>query len=971
MNDHRPRGLAQACALMVLLAFLLDAAPAADGPREPLHLRIDRILERDRIGPEIAPADDAEFLRRVSLDLTGMPPSPEDLASFLSNRDPDKKTRTVDRLLDSPLFPRHWATTLDVMLMERLPNDQVPDDQWQAFLLDAARRNRPFNEIVSELLRADGGDMKRRAPARFYLDRGSEPNRITRDVGRLFFGRDLQCAQCHNHPLVEDYRQSDYQGLLAFFSPGSELVKMEGTKKTTFFPEHAAKDLAFDSVFVKDDHHLTGPRLPGEVELDEPGFPPGDEYKVKPAGFVMPVPRHSRRAMLATIAAGGSQRAFNENLANRLWAMMMGRGIVHPVDMTHPGNPPSHPELLAMLGREIAVLGFDVKPFLRELALTKVYQSAIDLPSQSPSLSSSTSAELVMLRGRTASLEAEADRMKDEYRKAEKSWHRAESALIPIAAELEKALAGFAATEKKEAEARAALSAAESAVVTRRETARALADAAGRAQEVVKKLPRDKDLADAARVFANRSAAAATELAALEKGRAEKADALKRTSEARAAVAGTIDSARGRIRKIRASVHHEEAVALEARRKLAESRAKFENHQRKLATLEAYVRWRRIQDQLDAHRRESEALRPALAAALKQSSEQEAVIQVRRDGVRRAEADRNAADKTRAEVGLALESRRKAATSVAAALAATQAAQALLPGDPALAEAAGKLEQKTDELRSTFARLEARIVAARSASSQAADAARSASEAFKSAQAEGQRREQGVRAIRDRIATAEARGGALRTELTEAADELSSLLGSRFAMAQIKPLTPEQLYWSMLKVTGVYDRTRAAQEVEMDRAWQAAATIAGAASAIDPTTDSAARRFRALEIERRTHDKLKSGLRSFVRIYGAGPGQPQGDFFATADQALFASNGGSINGWIAPSSGNVSQRMIAEKDAHKIADDLYRTILSRPVTGPEAADIARMLAVLPKEKPAVVQELVWGLLTSVEFRFNH
>src|SRR5262249_52873990 len=269
-----------------------------------------------------------------------------------------KQVRVVDRLVDSPLFARHWATTLDVMLMERRPFQQVVADEWQAYLLDAARRNRPFHELVGEFLRPDGGDLKHRAPARVYLDRQPAPKGIARDVGRIFFGRDLQCAQCHDHPLVEDYRQSDYQGLLAFFSAGSELIKMEGKKKTSFFPEKSARDLAFDSVFVKDDRHLTGPRLPGGTELAEPVLTPGDEYKVKPTGDVMPVPRHSRRAMLASLITGGANQAFNENLANRLWAMMMGRGLVHPVDLHHPANPPSHPELLRLLGREIAGLGY-------------------------------------------------------------------------------------------------------------------------------------------------------------------------------------------------------------------------------------------------------------------------------------------------------------------------------------------------------------------------------------------------------------------------------------------------------------------------------------------------------------------------------------------------------------------------------------------------------------------------------------
>ena len=227
--------------------------------------------------------------------------------------------------------------------------------------------------MIGELLRADGTDPKHRGPARFYLDRELEPHAITRDVGRIFFGRDLQCAHCHNHPLVEDYQQSDYYGLLAFFTPGYDPSPPSATTKTSY-PEKAASDLAFDSVFVKDDHHLTGPRLPGGIELAEPAFPPGDEYKVKPSDKVLPVPRHSRRAMLASLATGGGNRAFNENLANRLWAVMMGRGLVHPVDLGHPANPPSHPELLRLLGDELAALKFDVKAFLRELALSGTYQ---------------------------------------------------------------------------------------------------------------------------------------------------------------------------------------------------------------------------------------------------------------------------------------------------------------------------------------------------------------------------------------------------------------------------------------------------------------------------------------------------------------------------------------------------------------------------------------------------------------------
>ncbi len=181
-------------------------------------------------------------------------------------------------------------------------------------------------------------------------------------------------------------------------------------------------------------------------------------------------------------------------------------------------------------------------------------------------------------------------------------------------------------------------------------------------------------------------------------------------------------------------------------------------------------------------------------------------------------------------------------------------------------------------------------------------------------------------------------------------------------MAALKPLTPEQMGWSVLKVTGVYDRYRAAEEAELAKA----KPLKGPAA-----DDPAVRRARAVEVEQRTFDKLKGNVAAFVSVYAAGAGQPQTDFFATADQALFAANGGSINAWIAPGGGNVSQRMLGEKDARKAAADLYLTILCRPPTEEESADAARLMSVPDKEKPAVVQELVWGLLASAEFRFNH
>ncbi len=962
MLEHPLRIGLCARGLLVALVCFHTGATAAAGSGEPLHRRIDRVMDSARVGPPVARADDAEFLRRVSLDLTGMPPSVEELRAFLAEGAADKRAKKIDRLLASPLFARHWATMLDVMLMERRPNVNVTADEWQKYLLAAAQANRPLNAVMSELLSPNRAKPKLRAAARFYLDRGSEPNLITRDVGRIFFGRDMQCAQCHNHPLVEDYQQSDYHGLLAFISPGYPVTRKEGTKETTFHAEKAGTDLSFDSVFVKNDQHVTGPRILGGIELAEPVFPPGEEYEVKPADGVLSVPKVSRRARLASLATGGANRAFNENIANRLWAMMMGRGLVHPVDLMHPSNPPSEPEVLRILTEEIVALNFNVKVFLRELALSEAYQHAIELPAELSAVPAQFAARLAEQKARTETLEAAADRARKDYKSAVKAWHQSENALIPLVGELDKAILKHSEASKKKEAARKTVSDIEAQLKARRDTTKALAEAAGRAQEVVNKLPNEKELAAAAGTFAKRSAAAAAELAAVEKARTEKLAALKKAADEATAAATPVEVARAKVQPVRESVRQKEKVVLESRRKMADSRLAVTEHQKRIGLLEAFARFKSLQERVAESDRAVVACRDALGEAKKRPTEIEAVLRQRQDDAKSAELAGVAAEKTRADAQSTLDLHQKIAKSVDAALAATETAREYLPNDSTLSGAAQKLKEKCDELQKTVPALRAKLDAAAASMGKTTDRLGSAKLALKASLDENARRESVVTAAVAALAAEESRRKAARAEFADAAAELSNLQGNQFALAQLKPLSPEQMCWSILKVTGVYDRYLNAEEADLNKK----KPLIGS-SANDPAVTAA----RAVELEQRTFDKLKGNLPVFVVIYAAAPGQPQHDFFATADQALFAANGGFFNGWIAPSGGNVSERMIKENDPQKAATDLYLTILSRPPAPDESADVVRALTAGAKEKPATVQELVWGLLTSVEFRFNH
>ena len=360
---------------------VLLLVPAASRAETPLHQRIDETLAASKsdFAKCAAPlASDAEFLRRVYLDLTGTIPTADEARAFLKDMAADKREALIDRLLASPEHARHMATVFDVMLMERRPDKHVPRAQWQEYLRASFAANKPWDELVREILSADGAEPAQRPAAKFLLDRDAEPNLLTRDVSRLFLGMNLQCAQCHDHPRIDDYKQHYYYGLFSFFN------------RTTIFPdkakgatlaEKADGEVTYQSVFdpAKVTKSAT-PRVLDLVAVGEPKFDKGQEYTVAPAPNVRPVPKFSRRAQLAAQVTHADNAAFRRNIANRLWALLMGRGLVHPLDLDHSANPPSHPELLDLLAADIAARKFDTRGFLREIALSQAYQRTSETP---------------------------------------------------------------------------------------------------------------------------------------------------------------------------------------------------------------------------------------------------------------------------------------------------------------------------------------------------------------------------------------------------------------------------------------------------------------------------------------------------------------------------------------------------------------------------------------------------------------
>ena len=367
----------------LLVAIWTGLALTAQADEEPLRVQIDRLiaLQTPNYAELAAPvSDDAEFLRRVTLDLTGTIPSAAVARAFLIDANPQKREQMVDRLLASAEYARHLQRQFDVALMRRLPQKNVPIPEWEKFLRESFAANKPYDQLVREILSNDGSDAANRGPARFYLDRDGDQHVITKDVAKLFLGQNFECTQCHDHPQIDDFKQDHYYGVSAFFVRSFVMTDKE---KKVVFAEKADGEVTYESVFEVRDKISKGPRstLPRFIEaslISEPKFDkPEDAYAVKPDDKdkeVRPVPRFSRRAKFAEFLASGENRRFCRTTVNRVWAMLLGRGIVHPLDLDHAGNPPSHPLLLAHLTEQFAAHKLDLKWLIREIVLSNTYQ---------------------------------------------------------------------------------------------------------------------------------------------------------------------------------------------------------------------------------------------------------------------------------------------------------------------------------------------------------------------------------------------------------------------------------------------------------------------------------------------------------------------------------------------------------------------------------------------------------------------
>jgi hypothetical protein len=362
-------------ALMGLPSLAEGKEPdSADRDVAALADRIDRHLaarqNQNSVKPT-RPVDDAEFLRRVSLDIGGrIPRNNVEMHQWLADQSPDKRRRLVERLLASPLYWEHFTNVWRHMLLPPGNNQQAQAlaNNFDPWLRKQFRENVPYDVMVRELLTAPLGTTQQPnmqqvpstepTPVAFYQINELKPENVAASASRLFLGIKLECAQCHNHPFAS-WKKKQFWEFAAFFGG-------IGARR----PETA------QAVAMLEDPKKRTIKIGGGDEEVEARFLDG-----KPPVWNDLVPT---RNTLADWVTAPDNPYFARNAVNRLWAHFFGIGLIDPVDEPGPDNPPSHPELLEELTRAFVEHKFDVKFMIRAITSTQAYQlsSAATDPSQ-------------------------------------------------------------------------------------------------------------------------------------------------------------------------------------------------------------------------------------------------------------------------------------------------------------------------------------------------------------------------------------------------------------------------------------------------------------------------------------------------------------------------------------------------------------------------------------------------------------
>jgi hypothetical protein len=311
---------------------------------------IDEFVNAKLAALRIAPSsicDDETFLRRVTLDLVGLVPTPEERTAFLTDSRSDKRARVVDELMTRKEFVELWVMKwAEILQIRSKGNDVSPKGAilYHQWLDQRIAANEPIDRMVRDLITASGGTFENPPSNYFQLER--DTLKLAENVAQAFLGMRIQCAQCHNHPF-DQWTMDDYYGFAAFFK---QISRKRGADPR--------ETIVYDSGSGVLKHPVTGATV-------VPKFLGGDAPKVG---------TDDRREALAAWMTAPDNPYFAKHVANIAWTHFFGRGIVHEPDDARVSNPPSNGPLLDELGRRLAASGWDFRGLVRDIVTSQTYQ---------------------------------------------------------------------------------------------------------------------------------------------------------------------------------------------------------------------------------------------------------------------------------------------------------------------------------------------------------------------------------------------------------------------------------------------------------------------------------------------------------------------------------------------------------------------------------------------------------------------
>ncbi len=369
----------RACRLLLAAALVLTAQRStsaaellsSDRPIERvIDHYVDALIKQEKV-PTAPMADDATVVRRLMLDLIGRIPTAFEVKSYIESKDADKKRQLVDKLIASPAFTRHQANQFETMLAPALGN---AGGNLREYFNRALAENRPWDRIFRDLVTPDENDPKQKGAGEFLKGRVKDTDRLTIDVSTLFFGVNISCAQCHNHPHVHAWKQDLFYGMKSFFVRTVDSGGFVGEREfgqLRYKPNKADEKLAMPLFLTGESIELPNYREPtgAEQKAEKERLDKGKANKTQPA----PPAVSARSILVETALKRENAEFFDKSIANRIWHRFFGVALVNPMDQMHVENPASHPELLEWLARDTANHGYDLRRLIRGIVLSEPY----------------------------------------------------------------------------------------------------------------------------------------------------------------------------------------------------------------------------------------------------------------------------------------------------------------------------------------------------------------------------------------------------------------------------------------------------------------------------------------------------------------------------------------------------------------------------------------------------------------------